>query len=295
MVASAMSSRLRGALVAAEDSDSGPSTPAPAPAPAKDRCKSKCEAEETSRGLRSTFAKIIHSQLFIGVASGLVSGALVTFSITATGHSVGVRMLQMVHWANAPSCTNPGWLLQVPDDQILANSWYAALDTLPHYETLHTPDLTVDGNVRTAWLQWWPTKGLSQNASSGNYITWSFAQPYDVRLACILNGWEEDSRTFNSVEPVKYVTMGDTAPGCNGTGKKLKIHTYTYAWNQVQLSHSHSTRLLCLQIRHPYLLSKKQLDCAPGPNGYRRPCRVLTGLSEVRFYYSPAPLNWMPY
>ena len=37
----------------------------------------------------------------------------------------------------------------------------------------------------------------------------AFAQPYDVRLACILNGWEKDSKTFNSVELVKYLTMGD--------------------------------------------------------------------------------------
>jgi hypothetical protein len=279
--------------VAAQDSDSGLNAPEPTsnggPEP------QAVKAEEISHRWRARFKKTITSNWFVGIVSGLISGALVTFSITATGHSAGVRMLQMAHWANAPSCTNPGWLLQVPDDQILANSWYAALDTLPHYETLHTPDLTVDGNVRTAWLQWWPTEGLSRSASSGNYITWAFAQPYDVRLACVLNGWEEDSRTFNSAEPVKYVTMGDTAPGCKGTWAKLKIHSYTYAWNPVQLSRSHSTRFLCLQIRYPYLVNKKQLDCAPGPNGHTRPCRVLTGLSEIRFYYSPAPLSWMPY
>jgi hypothetical protein len=240
-------------------------------------------------------AKITKSSWVSGIASGLISGAIVTFAITATGHSTGVRLLQVASLAKPPTCTNPGWLLQVPDDQILANSWYATLDTLPHYQTVHTPDLTVDGNVRTAWLQWWPTSGLSDYASSGNYITWSFAQPYDVRLVCILNGWEEDSTTFNSVEPVKYATMGNSAPGCSGTRVKFKIHTYTYTWNQVQLSHSHSTRLLCLQISRPYRGNKKRLDCVPGPKGHAKPCRILTGLSEIRFYYSPAPLNWMPY
>jgi hypothetical protein len=134
----------------------------------------------------------------------------------------------MTHLTGSPSCNNPGWLLQVPDDQILANSWYAATDTLQNYGTLHTPDLTVDGNPRSAWLQWWPTSGLSTNPSSGNYITWQFARPYDIRLVCILNGWEEDSNTFGSVEPVKSVTIGNTAPACSGTQATLKpthIHT----------------------------------------------------------------------
>jgi len=203
--------------------------------------------------------------------------------------------MQMMHQAKPPSCTDPGWLLRVPDDQILANSWYAALDTLPHYGTLHTPDLTVDGNVRSAWLQWWPTNGLSKSASSGNYITWSFAQSYDVRLVCILNGWAEDSTTFNSVEPVKYATIGYKAPGCTGTPVKLNAHTYTYSWNKAKLLHNYPTRSLCLQIREPYPENMKQLHCTPGPKGHKLPCRPLTGISEVRFYYSPSPLDWVPY
>jgi hypothetical protein len=244
---------------------------------------------------KSMLAKIVGSPWFSGIVSGLISGAIVTFAITATGHSTGVRLLQMVSGAKPPTCTNPGWLLQVPDDQILANSWYASLDTLPHYQTVHTADLTVDGNVRTAWLQWWPTSGLSHYSSSGNYITWSFAQPYDVRLVCILNGWDQDSTTFNSVEPVKYATMGDSAPGCSGTRVKLKTRTYTYTWNPVQLAHSHSTRLLCLQISRVYRMKKDRIDCVPGPRGHVKPCRMLTGLSEIRFYYSPAPLFWVPF
>jgi hypothetical protein len=201
----------------------------------------------------------------------------------------------MAQLASQPSCTDPGWLLQVPDDQILANSWYASLDTLSHHGTLHTPDLTVDGDVRTAWLQWWPTKGLSSNSFSGNYISWSFAQPYNIRLVCILNGWEDDSWTFNSVEPVKSATMGYSTPRCTGTQVSLSTHTYTYTWNQVKLSGNHSTRELCLQIRRTYPRRAKLLDCAPGPKGHKRPCRTLTGLSEVRFYYSPELLNWVPY
>jgi hypothetical protein len=160
---------------------------------------------------------------------------------------------------------------------------------------VHTPDLTVDGNVRTAWLQWWPTTGLTADPSSGNYITWSFAQAYDVRLVCILNGWEEDSTTFNYVEPIKYATIGNSAPGCSGTRVKLKIHTYSYTWNPVQLSHSHATRLLCLQINSVYRVKRNHINCVPGPQGHVNPCRMLTGLSEVRFYYSPTPLDRVPF
>jgi hypothetical protein len=76
---------------------------------------------------KSMLAKIIGSSWFSGIASGLISGAIVTSAITATGHSTGIRLMQMVSLAKPPTCANPGWLLQVPDDQILANSWYAQL------------------------------------------------------------------------------------------------------------------------------------------------------------------------
>jgi hypothetical protein len=99
--------------------------------------------------------------------------------------------------------------LQVPDDQILANSWYEATDNVQDYKTLHTADLTVDGNPRSAWRQWWPSSGIDDSPGSGNYITWSFAQSYDIRLVCILNGWEGDSHTFDSAEPVKSATIGN--------------------------------------------------------------------------------------
>lgn len=151
-----------------------------------------------------------------GNRSGVISGAIVTFAITATGHSTGMRIWQMVHGTKSPSCADPGWLLQVPDDPILANSWYATRDSLPHYGTLHTPDLTVDNNVRTAWLQWWPTSGLSKSVSSGNYITWSFAQSYDIRLVCILNGWAEDSTTFNSGSLLSTRSSVTPPPGAMG-------------------------------------------------------------------------------
>jgi len=235
------------------------------------------------------------SAWFAGIVTGLVTGALVTFAVTATGHSTGTRILQMVHLAGAPSCTDPGWLLQVPNDQILANSWYAAKDTLKDYSTLHTPDLTVDGNPRSAWLQWWPTDGLNNSPSSGNYIIWRFAESYDVRLVCILNGWDEDSTTFNSIQPVKYVTIGDKAPACSGTSATLSTSTYSYFWNNVKLPHNHPTSELCLQIKGTYPVNADQLNFAPGPTRHELPKRAMTGISEIRFYYSPSVLDWTPY
>ena len=37
----------------------------------------------------------------------------------------------------------------------------------------------------------------------------AFAQSYDVRLACILNGWEKRQQDFQQRKLVKYLTMGD--------------------------------------------------------------------------------------
>ena len=251
------------------------------------------------RAKKGTSPKKQSSGWVSGIVTGIITGALVTFAITATGHSAEFRVLQMVDSVKSPSCTDPGWLLQVPDDQILANSWYAATDSVQDYKTLHTADLTVDGNPRSAWLQWWPSGGIDDSPGNGNYITWSFAQSYDIRLVCILNGWEEDSHTFNSAEPVKSATIGNKAPGCSGTQIKFTTHSYTYAWNEVKLSHSHPTSLLCLQITAPYHETNKtdnQLMCAPVPQGSNgSSCRVLTGISEIRFYYSPSMLNWVPY
>lgn len=248
---------------------------------------------------KSWFRKMLSSPWICGILTGLITGALVTFAITPTGHSAEFRVLQMANSAKSPSCTDPGWLLQVPDDQILTNSWFQAMDNVPDYKTLHTPDLTVDGNPRSAWLQWWPSTGIDDTPGHGNFISWSFAQSYNIRLVCILNGWDEDSHTFSSAETVKSVTIGNKAPGCSGTQKILTIHSYTCTWNEVKLSHSHPTKFLCLQITAPYHETRKTdnlLTCAPVPQGSMGPsCRYLTGISEIRFYYSPSALNWVPY
>jgi hypothetical protein len=276
--------------MAAQSSGDGPGSTAP---------DSKDQSGTPPERHKSWLRKKLSSPWISGILTGLITGVLVTFAITPTGHSSEFRLSQIVKPEKSPTCTDPGWLLQVPDDQILANSWYQATDNVQDYKTLHTPDLTVDGNPRSAWLQWWPASGIDDSPGSGNYITWSFAQSYDIRLVCILNGWDEDSHTFNSAEPVKSATIGNKAPGCSGNQTKLTTHSYTYAWNEVKLSHSHPTSLLCLQITAPYhetYQTDGQLRCAPVPQGSKgSPCRLLTGISEVRFYYSPSLLNWVPY
>ena len=133
----AMSSRLRGVFMAAQSSGDGPGPTAP-----DSENQSDTPPERHKSGLR----KKLSSPWISGILTGLITGALVTFAITPTGHSAEFRVLQMANSAKSPSCTDPGWLLQVPDDQILANSWYQATDNVPDYKTLHTPDLTVDGN-----------------------------------------------------------------------------------------------------------------------------------------------------
>ena len=289
--------------MAAQSSGDGPESTAPESenqsGTPPERRKSRLGKKLSSRRAKRRSSQKKQSTWFSGIVIGLITGAAVTIAITPTGHSAEVRVLQMANSAKSPSCTDPGWLLQVPDDQILANSWYAATDNVKDYKTLHTADLTVDGNPRSAWLQWWPSSGIDDSPGSGNYITWSFAQSYDIRLACILNGWEEDSHTFDSAEPVKSATIGNKAPGCSGTQTKLTTHSYTYAWNEVKLSHSHPTSLLCLQITAPYhetYKTDKQLTCTPVPQGSKgSSCRLLTGISEIRFYYSPSTLNWVPY
>jgi hypothetical protein len=78
-----------GALMAipAHDAESGSSIPNSKTEPNTPR-----KPEKSSHLWRSRYAKIMSSQWFAGIVSGLITGALVTFSITATGHSTDVRM-----------------------------------------------------------------------------------------------------------------------------------------------------------------------------------------------------------
>ncbi len=240
-----------------------------------------------------------------GLISGIISGALVSFALTPTGHAFGVYALQA---DPTPSCGNPQWLMQVPNDQIFANSYYFSLDTLQHYGILHVPDYSIDGDLRTSWLQWWPTTNMNHGNQSDNYITWSFPQEYNIRLICIIDGWTEDSNTYESTLPIgkatiysSYVSNSQVSTYrlCPITIAQLKdyINAYTYQWQGV--SFDCAANSITLQIDSVAGSSMKDrmghLDMVPEPLSNSNISAPLVGLSEVRFYYAPSFLSHLPY
>jgi len=81
--------------VTTQDSDSGSRSGVP---DSEDEHAPPPKTEKRSHSWRSKFTKLKKSPWFAGIVTGLITGALVTFSITVTGHSAGVRILQMVHF-----------------------------------------------------------------------------------------------------------------------------------------------------------------------------------------------------
>jgi hypothetical protein len=240
-----------------------------------------------------------------GFISGVISGLIVSFVLTPTGRAAGIYATQL---DPEPSCSNPQWLMQLPDDQIFPDSYYFSPDTLPYYKILHTPDYSVDGSLRTAWLQWWPTSNLNAGDTTKNYITWSFPHRYDIRLICIINGWQEDNNTNQSTLPIgKALVSSGYASNSKPPSYKLcppvttqlndYIHTYTYQWQAV--SFSCATNSVTLQIESVTASSmearKGHLDSVPEPSPFSKIRAPLVGLSEVRFYYAPAVLSHLPY
>lgn len=242
--------------------------------------------------------------LIIGVVSGIISGAVVSFALTPTGHALAVYVFQ---GHPTPSCDNPKWLMQVPDDQIFANSYYFSLDTLQDYKILHVPDYSVDGDLRTSWLQWWPTTNLNQGNQADNYITWSFTTKYSIRLICIVNGWTEDSTTYADTLPIGKATIYSSYASnakvnnyqlCRVTPVQLNdyIYAYTYQWQGV--SFHCSTNSISLQIdsvASSSIKDRDDLDMVPEPGPNNKTKAPLVGLTEVRFYYAPSFLAHLPY
>jgi hypothetical protein len=239
-----------------------------------------------------------------GFISGVISGLLVSFILTPTGHAAGVYVANL---NSKPSCRNPQWLMQVPDDQIFSDSYYFSADTLPYYGIQHTPDYSVDGDLRTAWLQWWPTTDLNAGDDTKNWITWSFPHSYDVRLICIINGWQADHETNIETLPISraLISSGHASNSeipnyklCPPVASRLDdyLHAYTYQWQPV--SFSCNTNSVTLTIESVAASSeaarKKSLDKVPEPL-LAKTKRPLAGLSEVRFYYAPAILSHLPY
>lgn len=239
-----------------------------------------------------------------GLISGVISGALVSIALTPTGHAMGVYAFRV---DPVPNCSNPQWLMQVPDDQIFSDSYYFSPDTLPYYGILHVPDSSTDSNLRSSWLQWWPTTNMNGGNQSDNWISWSFPHKYDIRLICVINGWTEDNNTYQSALPIGKATIYSNYASnfkvkdyqlCPPITAHLAdfINNYTYQWQAVPFGCA--TNSITLQIDNVDETSVKartgHLDMVPEPPPNNKIKAPLVGLSEVRFYYAPAILSHLP-
>ena len=153
----------------------------PASADVPDESKSAQESASSSSDRLGRFRKRLIGVLKSGLSAifaGLISGALVAFYLTPTGQASYVAIR---HFSAKPSCTNPLWLLQVPDSQVFASAYYEQLDQIPNYRLFHVASNTIDGDLSTSWLQPWSPATRHPSLSSSDYIEWSFAQSYRIR------------------------------------------------------------------------------------------------------------------
>ena len=232
-----------------------------------------------------------------GIITGIVSGAMVAFFLAPTGQATWIAVR---HSFTAPSCTNPQWLLQVPDSQVFASAYYEQRDRISNYGLFHVASNTVDGDMSTSWLQSWPSATTHLGQSSSDYIEWSFAQSYRIRLICIVDGWAEDTYTYTHTLPIGAATVystGETVPPESGSpspsGKcgrsQASFHDYmhengnvgfVYQWQPISIDCATSKVVLRIDSVSKASLSLRQ---------DRRPAS-LAGLSEIKFYYCPSML-----
>jgi hypothetical protein len=161
-------------------------------------------ATDTSAGpsrVRKWLKSVRQNSWMIGVFTGLISGVIVAFYLSASGQAA----LTAIRHHTKPSCSNPQWLLQVPDSQVFTSSYYIQSDKIPGYGSFHVASNTIDGDLSTSWLQLWPSLSTHSGAGlSSDYIEWSFAQPYNVRLICIVDGWAEDLQTYRGLSKTQF-------------------------------------------------------------------------------------------
>ncbi len=234
--------------------------------------------------------------------AGILTGTLVAFFLTATGQAT---LTAIRDGFARPTCSNPQWLLQVPDNQIFSNAYYIQSDTIPGYGEYHRPGDTIDSDLGTSWLQLWPSPTTHLGKRSSDYIEWSFSQPHNVRLICIVDGWTEDRITYSQTLPIEtatiYVTNSGISPPhgsphssriCSSETTRFKDYLerggqleFAYQWQPVEFQCV--TDNIVLHIDHVSVTSmlKRHNLALSQLNGQWFP---LTGLSEVRFYYCPA-------
>lgn len=246
----------------------------------------------------------------IATATGLVTSIALSFYLSATGQAA---MTAVRDGFAKPSCANPQWLLQVPDSEIFAHAYYEQKDVLRDFSLFHVAGNTVDGDVNTSWLQFWPSMSTARGEGSSDYIEWSFSHSYDVRLICVVNGWPEDRDTYTKTLPIStatiYSTDPNSTPPISGSPRRaatcavrqarfadyLDAHgnvRFADQWQPVSFHCITSDVVLRISSVSRASIAKRQSTLATSTLGdYAAP---LTGLSEVQFYYCPVVLCGLP-
>jgi hypothetical protein len=218
----------------------------------------------------------------LAVISLIVSVASLVIALLATtsGKSTEAFLLN----SGTPTCSDPNWLVQVPDNQIAVSAFYVY--------GAHSSDLTIDGNQNTAWLQWWPTTGFGNNKPQDNYIEWDFSPlKYNLRLICIVDGWNQNIVTFDSIEPIRKASFDLQSTGCPVYQKTFNDNGYmgglVAEWQPVKIRcRASQVRLVVDSVYN----AVSPLCVAPPFGTGTTECRPLTGITEIRFYYSP---DWL--
>jgi hypothetical protein len=207
---------------------------------------------------------------------GILAGIVVAFVVTATGHSTWSRAGSLISGAQ-PTCSDPKWLLQLPSNQIVSASAIYVHES-------DDPNMTIDGSRDTAWLQWWPTSDFKNYTPQNNRIAWKLSSSgtYGLRLICIVNGWAQNTLTYGKTEPIRNATIDPNNKQCPPHDETLANAYIT--WQPVNVSCK--TSKVTLYVRSTYRPTRIPY-CAPPPDGLAPGCRPLTGISEIKFYYSP--------
>jgi hypothetical protein len=154
----------------------------------------------------------------------------------------------------------------------------------------------VDGAPRSAWLQWWPTTNINRKKNL-DIISWTFARQYDIRLICIVDGWADDKDTYTRTLPIRTATLSSVLSQCPTVPENITgIDTYNPTqWQELPFScYAQEVTLRIDTVHWPAGTARGKLDLVPEPAPHAKIPRPLTGLSEVRFYYSPDMLRFWP-
>jgi len=222
-----------------------------------------------------------------GIATGIglslsIFAIALTLLLTQTGQSA---LTYAVDLGAKPTCLHPRWLLEVPNSQISVTAFYVPR---PYFA-----NQTVDGNLNTAWLQWWPTTDFGSYKPGDNYVQWNLSNAYNLRLICVMDGWTQDILTYNSTEPI-HKAVFDLLDRCPLYEKTFTNKGFTTTWQPVRVDCK--TGKVRLYLKSVYRPASATPYCVPPPPGTLvTHCRKLTGISEIRFYYSPGPLSLAPW